>query len=147
VTRDYRVVDLSSWKSDIFLHHWVRRVRLCNRSCWAETTRNTGTYFKVGRNWLVMYNDAIHTNYCCQPSYCHRKLLKERLHSFSNFTLVTAVGGWPKSELCFLPGRLRWTLLPKGATAIHSEATDRSPNLPIESWTQPLNYRRPILVS
>jgi len=27
--------------------------------------------------------------------------------------LVTAIGGRPKPELCFLPGRLRWTLLPK----------------------------------
>jgi len=25
---------------------------------------------------------------------------------------VTAIGGRPKPELCFLPGRLRWTLLP-----------------------------------
>ena len=29
------------------------------------------------------------------------------------FILMTAVGGRPKPELCFLPGRLRWTLLPK----------------------------------
>jgi len=27
--------------------------------------------------------------------------------------LATAIGGRPKLELCFLPGRLRWTLLPK----------------------------------
>jgi len=27
--------------------------------------------------------------------------------------LVTAIGGRPKPELCFLPGRLRLTLLPK----------------------------------
>jgi len=26
---------------------------------------------------------------------------------------VTAIGGRPKPELCFLPGRLRWTLTPK----------------------------------
>jgi len=26
---------------------------------------------------------------------------------------VTAIGGRPKPELCFLPGRLRWTLLPR----------------------------------
>jgi len=26
---------------------------------------------------------------------------------------VTAIGGRPKPELCFFPGRLRWTLLPK----------------------------------
>jgi len=37
---------------------------------------------------------------------------------FSNFgvfllILVTAIGGRPKPELCSLPGRLRWTLLPK----------------------------------
>jgi len=25
--------------------------------------------------------------------------------------LATAIGGRPKPELCFLPGRLRWTLL------------------------------------
>jgi len=29
------------------------------------------------------------------------------------FILVTVIGGRPKPELCFLPGRLRWTLLPK----------------------------------
>jgi len=27
--------------------------------------------------------------------------------------LVTAIGGRPKPEFCFLPGRLRWTLFPK----------------------------------
>jgi len=26
---------------------------------------------------------------------------------------VTAVGGWPKPEFCFMPRQLRWTLLPK----------------------------------
>ena len=29
------------------------------------------------------------------------------------FLLMTAIGGRPKPELCFLLGRLRWTLLPK----------------------------------
>jgi len=32
---------------------------------------------------------------------------------FSLFILATAIGGWPKPELSFLPGRLRWTLLPE----------------------------------
>jgi len=29
------------------------------------------------------------------------------------YILLTAIGGRPKPELCFLPGRLRWTILPK----------------------------------
>jgi len=33
--------------------------------------------------------------------------------SFWSVFLVTAIGGRPKPEMCFLPGRLRWTLLPK----------------------------------
>jgi len=43
-------------------------------------------------------------------------------------------------ELCFLPGRLRWTLFPKSATAIHSVAMDRTTNPPIERQT---SHRRP----
>jgi len=35
------------------------------------------------------------------------------LQCFSLFDLVTAIGGRPKPEICFLPGRLGWTLLPK----------------------------------
>jgi len=49
-----------------------------------------------------------------------------------NLILVTAVGVRPKTVICFLPGRLRWTLLPKrGAAAIHSLVMDRTPNLSI----------------
>jgi len=36
--------------------------------------------------------------------------------------LVAASIGKPTLELCFLPGRLRWTLFLKSATAIHSVA-------------------------
>ena len=32
---------------------------------------------------------------------------------FFFWILLTAIGGRPKPELCFLPRRLRWTLLPK----------------------------------
>ena len=46
--------------------------------------------------------------------------------------LVMAVSGRPKPEICPLPGRLKWALLPKSATAIPSVAVDRSPNFPIE---------------
>jgi len=40
--------------------------------------------------------------------------------------------GKPTPELYFLPGRLRWTLFPKSATATHSVVVDRPFNLPIE---------------
>jgi len=45
--------------------------------------------------------------------------------------LVTAIGGRTKPEFCFLPGRLRWTLFPRSATAIHSVVVVRTPNLPV----------------
>jgi len=53
---------------------------------------------------------------------------------------VTASSGKPTPELGFLPGRLRWTLFPKSATAIHSVAVDRPLNPPIERRT---SHRRP----
>jgi len=49
--------------------------------------------------------------------------------------LVTAIGGRPKLELSSSPGRLRWTLLPRRATAIHSVAVARKHNLPVERRT------------
>jgi len=54
--------------------------------------------------------------------------------------VVTASSGKPAPDLSFLPGRLRWTLFPKSATAIHSVAVDRTLNPPIERRT---NHRRP----
>jgi len=49
--------------------------------------------------------------------------------------LVTASSSKTTPKLCFLPGRLRLTLFPKSATAIHSVAVDRTPNPPIERRT------------
>jgi len=43
---------------------------------------------------------------------------------------VTAIGGRPKPELCFLPGRLRWTLLPKERYGNSLSAVDRTPKHP-----------------
>jgi len=37
----------------------------------------------------------------------------KQAHRFFLLILMTASGGRPKPELCFLPGWLRWTLLPK----------------------------------
>jgi len=54
--------------------------------------------------------------------------------------LVTASTGKPTSELCFMPGRLKWTLFPKSASAIHSVAVDWPLNPPIERRT---SHRRP----
>ena len=50
-----------------------------------------------------------------------------RLHFF--LILVTAIGSRPKPELCFLLGRLRWTLLPRSTTVIQLVTVDRTPNL------------------
>jgi len=44
----------------------------------------------------------------------------------------TANSDKPTPELCFLPGRLRWTIFLKSATAIHSVARG--------SNTQPSNW-------
>jgi len=52
--------------------------------------------------------------------------------------LVTASSDKPTPELYFLPGRLRWTLFPKSATAIHSVAVDRTLIPPIKAdWPSP----------
>ena len=40
-------------------------------------------------------------------------LLRDKIGRTFFKILVTAIGGRPKPELCFLPGRLRWTVLPK----------------------------------
>jgi len=48
------------------------------------------------------------------------------------FILATASSGKSTPELCFLMGRLRWTLFPKSPTVIHSVAVDRTPNPPIK---------------
>jgi len=45
--------------------------------------------------------------------------------------LVTASSDNPMPELCFLPGRLKWTLFPRSAPAIHSVAVDLTRNPPI----------------
>jgi len=55
--------------------------------------------------------------------------------SFFNFG-----DGKPTPELRFLPGRLRWALLPKSAAVIHSAVADRTPKPPIERRT---SHRRP----
>ena len=50
--------------------------------------------------------------------------------------LLTAISGMPTPEICFLPGQLRWTILPKGSTAIPQRRwIDRTYNLPMERWT------------
>jgi len=51
--------------------------------------------------------------------------------SFFSLNLVTAIGGRPKPELCFLPGRS----CPSSYTAIYSVAVDRTPNLSIDRRT------------
>jgi len=58
------------------------------------------------------------------------------------FNLATAISGMPTPEVCFLPGQLRWTLLPKERNS-DSLSGCGSPNLPIEADTLLLSYRRP----
>jgi len=57
--------------------------------------------------------------------------------------LVTAISGRPKPELCFLPGWLRWTLLPKECYGdpLSGCVVDWTPN-PWEADTLPLSYCR-----
>ena len=54
----------------------------------------------------------------CLPNYALGYIprivsVRPRQVTFFLLILVTAVGGMPKPELCFLPGWLRWTLLPE----------------------------------
>jgi len=64
--------------------------------------------------------DVIEYNYCfsicvreIMPTWYLKVLFVTTIWTIVFFILVTAVGGRPKPELCFLPGRLRWTLFPK----------------------------------
>ena len=60
-----------------------------------------------------------------------------------NLIFVTVIGSRPKPELCFLPGRLRWTLLPKECYG--DSFSDRRSNTQPFNWeadTLSLNYRR-----
>ena len=60
------------------------------------------------------------------------------LQSFECFfllILVMAVGGRPKPELCFLLGRLRWTLLPKERYGNSLVGCGSNTHLPIERQT------------
>ena len=70
----------------------------------------------------------------------HQKIAWDGPRNVFCLILETASSGNPTPELCFLSGRLRWTLFPKSATAIHSVAVDRTPNPLIERRT---NHRRP----
>jgi len=47
-------------------------------------------------------------------------------------TYLTTIGGSPKPEICFLLGRLRWTLLPKKR---FGDSLSGTPNLPSERRT------------
>jgi len=40
-------------------------------------------------------------------------IFRKTFLAFFNLVLVSAIGGRLKLEICFLPGRLGWTLLPK----------------------------------
>ena len=56
---------------------------------------------------------------------------------------VTAIGGRPKPEIRFLPGQLRWTLLPKER---YGDSLSCGWNTQPSTWaadTLPLSYRRP----
>jgi len=47
------------------------------------------------------------------PQLTWRTLVSSYHPIFFLFISVKAIGGRPKPELCFVPGRMRWTLLPK----------------------------------
>jgi len=64
--------------------------------------------------------------------------------TFFLLILVTTIGGRQKSELCFLPGWLKWTLLPKERYGnSHSGCGSNTQPSIWESDTLPLNYCRP----
>jgi len=57
-----------------------------------------------------------------------------------------AIGGRPKHEVCFLPGRLRWTLFP--VDRYGNSFSGRGSNTQPSSWvagTLPLSYWRPLI--
>ena len=59
---------------------------------------------------------------------------------------MTAIGCRPKPGICFLPGRLRWTFLPKDYV---DSLSGRGPNTQPSNWeadTLTLSYRRPNVV-
>jgi len=71
----------------------------------------------------------------------------EMCQEMSFSILVTASSGKPMPELGFFPGRLRWTLFPMSATAIHLVAVDRPLNPPTEGRTshhRPTNRSSPM---
>jgi len=49
--------------------------------------------------------------------------------------LAKVISGMPTSEICFLPGQFRLTILPKSTTASHSVSVNRTYNLPLERRT------------
>jgi len=58
--------------------------------------------------------------------------------------LATAGSGMPTPDICFLPGPLRWTLLPKHRYS--DSLSDRGSNTRLHTWEADalrLSYRRP----
>jgi len=52
-----------------------------------------------------------------------------------SFFWVTAIGGLPKPEICFLPRRLGWTLLPKERHGDSVSGCGSHTKFPIDTWT------------
>jgi len=91
-------------------------------------------------------------SYCCSCKDVARvpgSYILQEFHVFSSVSyhlwhfFGTAINGRPKPEICFLPGRLKWTLLPEER---YNALSSRGSNTQPSSWeanTLPLYYRRP----
>ena len=83
----------------------------------------------------------VHVNYAQPANVWNRYTASHRCIQFSFYVLATAVGGRPKSALYFLPGRLRWMLLPKErcSNSLNGCGLNTQPSN-WEADTQPMSY-------
>ena len=109
------------------------------RNCFNDTMlkTNKSTIF-----WItISHNSAVNLNVFSKHTLSGILLAFYSLFFFL-LILVTA-NGRPKPELCFLPGRLRWTLLPKEhySNSLSGCGSNTQPSN-WEADTLPLNYCR-----
>jgi len=69
--------------------------------------------------FVAQHTATTHTNAAIQLQVISKRGIRSHSALYEIFIflfyliLEPAIGGRPKPKLCFLPGRLRWTLLPK----------------------------------